>query len=195
MPGDIDPWRLGVVLQISREKAVVGLRPQRRQDGSLVADRLAAEIPYDEVKWANKKPGKQPGANDVLNVGDVIYVAPKDPDNLQGAWSLMQIPEVGGGMVVMDPHTGRVLAIVGGFSFASASSTAPDRRAASPVRRSSRSSTLPRSTTATSRPASSSTPRSPSSRAPASTSGSRATTADSSMARRLCASASSTRAT
>ncbi len=118
MPGDIEPWRLGVVLQIAREKAVVGLRPQRRQDSSLVTDRLAAEVPYDEIKWANKKPGKQPGAGDVLHVGDVVYVAPKDPDNPQGAWSLMQIPEVGGGMVVMDPHTGRVLAIVGGFSFA-----------------------------------------------------------------------------
>ncbi len=30
----------------------------------------------------------------------------------------MQIPEVGGGLVAMDPHTGRVLAVVGGFSFA-----------------------------------------------------------------------------
>jgi penicillin-binding protein 1A len=118
IPGDIEPWRLGVVLQVGREKAVVGLRPQRRQDNSLVADRQAADVPYDEIKWANKKSGKQAGASDVLNVGDVVYVAPKDPDNLQGAWSLMQIPEVGGGMVVMDPHTGRVLAIVGGFSFA-----------------------------------------------------------------------------
>ena len=118
VPGDIEPWRLGVVYQVSREKAVVGLRPQRRQDGSLVPDRQAVEVPYDEIKWAHKKGGKQAAASDVLNVGDVIYVAPKDPDNLKGPWSLMQIPEVGGGMVVMDPHTGRVLAIVGGFSFA-----------------------------------------------------------------------------
>ena len=117
-PGDIQPWRLGVVLQASREKAVVGLRPTRRQDGSLAPDRVAAEVPYDEVKWANKKPGKQPGVTDILNAGDVVYVAPKNPDDPQGVWSLMQIPEVGGGMVVMDPHTGRVLAMVGGFSFA-----------------------------------------------------------------------------
>lgn len=117
-PGDIQPWRLGVVLQASREKAVVGLRPNRAQDGSIAPDRFAVEVPYDEVKWANKKPGKQPGATDVLNVGDVIYVSPKNPDDLKGAWSLMQIPEVGGGIVVMDPHTGRVLAMVGGFSFA-----------------------------------------------------------------------------
>jgi penicillin-binding protein 1A len=48
----------------------------------------------------------------------VIYVSPKNPDDPQGVWSLMQIPEVGGGIVVMDPHTGRVLAMVGGFSFA-----------------------------------------------------------------------------
>ena len=118
VPGDIAPWRLGVVLQVTREKAVVGLRPQRRQDGSLAPDRQAAEVPYDEIKWAIKKASKQSSVGDVLNVGDVVYVAPKDPDNPQGAWSLMQIPEVGGGMVVMDPHTGRVLAIVGGFSFA-----------------------------------------------------------------------------
>jgi penicillin-binding protein 1A len=55
---------------------------------------------------------------DVLNPGDVIWVAPKDPNKPSGVWSLMQIPEVGGGLVAMDPHTGRVHAVVGGFSFA-----------------------------------------------------------------------------
>jgi penicillin-binding protein 1A len=118
VPNDIDPWRLGVVTRVSREKAEIGLRPERRQDGSLTPERPGVQVPYDEIKWANKKPGKQPGAGDVLSVGDVIYVAPKDPEKLTGDWSLMQIPDVGGGMVVMDPHTGRVLAIVGGFSFA-----------------------------------------------------------------------------
>lgn len=117
-PNDIAPWRLGVVLKVEREKATIGLRPHRQQDGSLVAEREAVEVPYEEIKWANKKPGKQPGAGDVLNVGDVIYIAPKNPDEPQGLWSLMQIPEIGGGIVVMDPHTGRVLASVGGFSFA-----------------------------------------------------------------------------
>jgi penicillin-binding protein 1A len=54
----------------------------------------------------------------VLSLGDVIYVAPKDPKDLAGTWSLMQIPEVGGAIVAMDPNTGRVFADVGGFSFA-----------------------------------------------------------------------------
>ena len=92
----------------------------RKQDGSLTADRHAVEITLDEIKWA-KVPGKrtEPKAvADILAPGDVIYVAPKDEANLAGTWSLMQIPEVGGGLIAMDPHTGRVLAVVGGFSFA-----------------------------------------------------------------------------
>ena len=39
-------------------------------------------------------------------------------DSLKGQWSLQQVPAVSGALVAMDPHTGRVLAIVGGFSFA-----------------------------------------------------------------------------
>jgi penicillin-binding protein 1A len=118
VPGDIQPWRLGVVLEVQRAKAVVGLRPGRQADGNIAPEREAVEIPYEEIKWANKKPSKAAGVGDVLATGDVIYVAPKDPANLQGVWSLMQIPEVGGGMVAMDPHTGRVHAVVGGFSYA-----------------------------------------------------------------------------
>lgn len=119
-PHDIAPWRLGVVLSMEKTKAVVGLKPQRKQDGSLTAERHAVEITLDEVKWA-KVPGKRTEPKqiaDILAPGDVIYVAPKDEKDPAGAWSLMQIPEVGGGLIAMDPHTGRVLAVVGGFSFA-----------------------------------------------------------------------------
>ncbi|HRK18503.1 MAG TPA: penicillin-binding protein 1A [Hyphomicrobiaceae bacterium] len=118
VPSDIVPWRLGVVIGVEARKATIGLRPSRQPDGKLVPDREAVEIPYDEIKWANKKPSRTPGVGDVLSIGDVIWVAPKDPNNIQGVWSLMQIPEVGGGLVAMDPHTGRVHAVVGGFSFA-----------------------------------------------------------------------------
>ncbi len=50
----------------------------------------------------------------MLSPGDVIYV---DPLEQQGQYRLRQVPEISGAMVVMDPHTGRVLAMVGGFSF------------------------------------------------------------------------------
>ncbi len=122
---DIAPWRLGVVLDVQKSKVVVGVRPTRQQDGTLAPAREAVEIAFDEMKWAGRfiatdKPKgaapKQP--SDLLALGDVIYVAPKDAANIAGAWTLMQVPEVGGGLVAMDPHTGRVLAVAGGFSYA-----------------------------------------------------------------------------
>ncbi|MGF1651483.1 MAG: penicillin-binding protein 1A [Hyphomicrobiaceae bacterium] len=124
VPTDIAPWRLGVVLDAEAQRAIVGLRPERRMDRTLPDDRQAIELNLQSVVWAgpfvatDKAKGREPRrVTDVLAVGDVVYVAPKDPENLGGQWELMQIPEVGGGLVAMDPHTGRVLAVVGGFSF------------------------------------------------------------------------------
>ncbi len=117
-PSDILPWRLGVVLKTEAAKAIVGLNPEKQQDGTLVDDRQAVEIGFDEIKWAKKSGEPAPKAvTDVLAPGDVIYVAPKEPKDLGGVWSLMQIPEVSGGIIALDPNTGRVLADVGGFSF------------------------------------------------------------------------------
>ena len=119
-PTDIQPWRLGVVLDAQKSKAVIGLKPARQQDGKLVPAREAVEVGFDEIKWAKAAPKKvEPkSVTDVLSPGDVVYVSPKDRDNPTGVWSLMQIPEVSGGLLAMDPHTGRVLAVAGGFSFA-----------------------------------------------------------------------------
>ncbi|MHA1574345.1 MAG: penicillin-binding protein 1A, partial [Alphaproteobacteria bacterium] len=118
-PDDISPWRLGVVLTADAKKAVVGLKPTKEQDGKLVDTREAVEIAFEEVKWAKSAKAKTvpKAVTDVLSPGDVIYVAPKDPEDISGVWSLMQIPKVSGGIIAMDPHTGRVLAVVGGFSF------------------------------------------------------------------------------
>ncbi len=51
-----------------------------------------------------------------MKPGDVIFV--QKNDGADGAYSLRQVPEVEGGLIAMDPHTGRVLAMVGGFSYA-----------------------------------------------------------------------------
>ena len=65
--------------------------------------------------------GKTPTAvAQVLAPGDVIYADPlfdKDGKPVEGQYRLRQLPEVSGAMVAMDPWTGRVLAMVGGFSF------------------------------------------------------------------------------
>tara|TARA_Y100000741_G_C18262335_1_gene560933 strand:+ start:4364 stop:6751 length:2388 start_codon:yes stop_codon:yes gene_type:complete len=50
---------------------------------------------------------------DVLMKNDIIYVSIKD----NGDYVLEQIPDINGGIVVMDPHSGRVVALSGGFDF------------------------------------------------------------------------------
>ncbi len=81
-PNDIQPWRLGVVLKVDAAKAIVGLNPEKQQDGTLVDNREAVEIGFEEVKWAKSAKTKvaPKSVTDVLSPGDVIYVAPKDPE-------------------------------------------------------------------------------------------------------------------
>ncbi len=114
---DIDPWRMAVVLQVDDQSARIGLQPPRDPSGAVVKDREIGIVPLDGVKWA--KPATGPSkpivkVSQVLAAGDVIYV---EPLPAQGQYRLRQMPEISGAMVVMDPHTGRVLAMVGGFSF------------------------------------------------------------------------------
>ena len=119
---DIAPWRLAVALDVSEKVMTVGLQPGRGKDGKLVADREKKIIRLEQAKWARASlEGGKLGPrvrrlSDLLSPGDVFYVAPseKAPD----VWELMQVPEVEGAIVVLDPHTGRVHALVGGFSYA-----------------------------------------------------------------------------
>jgi len=120
VPADVAPWRLAVVLDVTDEAATVGLQPPTLIDGKKAAERETATVPLDLVKWArayvdgSKLGDEIKAVGDVLSPGDVIYVAPsKDA----GKWHLVQMPDVEGALLVMDPHTGRVLAMVGGFSY------------------------------------------------------------------------------
>ena len=64
-------------------------------------------IDYESISWTKKE------FEELLKVGDVIYVK-KIQNN---KYELKQLPKVNGGIVVMDPFTGRVYALSGGFSF------------------------------------------------------------------------------
>jgi penicillin-binding protein 1A len=121
---DISPWRLAVVLETSDQSARIGFQPGRELGGAVSKQRETGIVTLDGVRWA--KPtygafkGKTPTAmSQVLQPGDVIYADPlyKDGNAVDGQYRLRQVPEVSGAMVVMDPWTGRVLAMVGGFSF------------------------------------------------------------------------------
>ena len=65
-------------------------------------------IDFSNVRWTRKKSFK-----DFLKINDIIYVSKEKENN----WNLKQLPKINGAIVVMDPFTGRVLAMVGGFSF------------------------------------------------------------------------------
>ena len=70
-------------------------------------ENLSGVINYENISWTKKE------FKELFKVGDLIYV--ENLDN--NVYELRQLPKVNGGIVVMDPFTGRVLALSGGFSF------------------------------------------------------------------------------
>ena len=89
-------WEIAIVKKISKFSAEIETK-----------EKLKGVIEYKDISWTKKE------LDDLFEIGDVIYVE-KINDN---EFSLKQIPKINGGMVVMDPYTGRVLALSGGFSF------------------------------------------------------------------------------
>jgi penicillin-binding protein 1A len=119
---DLTEWKMAVVTAVDAEGATIGLRPPRQPGTNAVGTaRDTGVIPSSGLQWkqwartASQNAGRAINdAADALQVGDVIYV---DKGEGEGVYRLRQVPEVAGALVAMDPHTGRVLAMVGGFSF------------------------------------------------------------------------------
>ncbi|RFB80804.1 penicillin-binding protein 1A [Methylovirgula sp. 4M-Z18] len=108
--GDVPGWRLAVVLDSSNDQAMrIGMQPKYEKSGDVGPEREIGLVPPDGAKWTNQK------FRTLAGPGDVVYVEalPGKP----GQWRLRQVPEISGAIVAMDPHTGRVLAMVGGFSY------------------------------------------------------------------------------
>jgi len=102
-----ESWSKAVILSTTKDLASIG-----------VENGLLGSIELSSIKWARKfinVNARGPAVkkiNDVLNVGDVILVEKSAKD---GVYNLKQVPDVNGGFVAMDPHTGRVLAMSGGY--------------------------------------------------------------------------------
>jgi penicillin-binding protein 1A len=107
---DIRPWRQAVVLAVDAKGARVGLRPDRDASGAIEAARHTGRIASQGIRWTGKS-----RVGDILRVGDVVHVEPikKATDG----YRLRQIPEISGALVALEPDTGRIRAMVGGFSF------------------------------------------------------------------------------
>lgn len=118
-------WRLAVVRGVEETGVLIAFR-----------DQTTGYIPFSEMRWARpwlegETVGPRPSTpGDVVKAGDVIVVeqmmtAPDEgepeaafDDDGEPLFSLRQIPKVEGAIVALDPHTGRVLALVGGFDYA-----------------------------------------------------------------------------
>ena len=89
-------WSLAIVKKINKFSAEIETE-----------DKIQGVIKYKEISWTKKE------FKNLLQPGDIIYV--KKISDKQ--FSLQQLPKINGGIVVMDPFTGRILALSGGFSF------------------------------------------------------------------------------
>ena len=116
---DVPEWRLAVVLDATEAGLSLGLQPRREVSEALSAERDTITVATEDMGWAMRhlvdgKRVKAKSPAEVLRPGDVVYVEEKPEGD---GWLLRQPPEVEGALVAMDPHTGRVLAMVGGFSY------------------------------------------------------------------------------
>ncbi len=117
VPSDLAPWKVAVVLGMNEEAAAIGF-----PDGS------TGVILLDDMTWARRQledGGLGSGIkapSDAVAAGDVIVVEPAaapEGGAPQDAplFALRQIPAVSGAILAMDPRNGRILAMVGGFSY------------------------------------------------------------------------------
>ncbi len=116
--GSKSGWVKAVVLEVKPDKAVIETEGGNK-----------GEVPLSLLSWARKNlknqgVGEAPKTVDkVFAPGDVIVVekvsasVAKNKGLPENSYNLRQVPNVEGGMIVLDPHTGKVLAAVGGYDF------------------------------------------------------------------------------
>ena len=118
-------WEVAMVKRVPREKAAT----------LLTLDGYEVPMPVEDVEWAKswEPAGLRPGHVVYIEVAreDITPDAPVSeeegedllPQKIEqmtkpvGAATLRQIPKVEGSLLALDPHTGRVLAMAGGYSF------------------------------------------------------------------------------
>ncbi len=89
-------WKIAIIKKISKFSVEIETK-----------DKIVGSIEYKDISWTKKE------FDDLFKKGDIVYVEQINDNK----FSLKQIPKINGGIVVMDPYTGRVLALSGGFSF------------------------------------------------------------------------------
>ena len=89
-------WEIAIIKKINKFEANIETE-----------NNIKGKIKFENLNWTRKN------IDELLKVGDLVYVKKINQED----YELKQLPAVNGGIVVMDPFTGRVLAMAGGFSF------------------------------------------------------------------------------
>ena len=100
---ELDPtlnWLLVEIISLENNTIKFETIDKKRTEGKLY---------FENIKWSIPK---NKSIKDVHKIGDIIFV--KKENNF---WLLKQYPKVNGGLVILDPFTGKILALVGGFNF------------------------------------------------------------------------------
>lgn len=122
VPSGAGDWKAAVVLKVTGASAEIGFDSD-----------VKGKIPLAEMTWARaalKDQKRGPAvrrATDVLAPGDVVLVERvsrkpkikgKEPTEYPpNTYALRQVPEINGAIIALDPHTGRVLAMSGGYDY------------------------------------------------------------------------------
>ena len=93
----VPTWKVAIVTTLGQDAKLV------LQDGT------GGQIPATELPWAHQR----------LKAGDIIYVEPMGDAGGPSQFWLREVPIANGGIVALDPFTGHVLALSGGFSYGS----------------------------------------------------------------------------
>ncbi len=127
-PRDIGDWRMAVVLETTSKSAELAFAPPADfPEGEAFPESDAkGTLALSDILWAKKALARGAVGADLKSVkevvapGDIILVQRKpvkadvDPST---EYNLRQVPKANGSLIAMDPHTGRILAMMGGYSF------------------------------------------------------------------------------
>lgn len=135
LPGGSGTWEAGLVTAVLDDTVTLTLK-----NGATI------NLEFEDVKWASKTYKRDDGSTGLM-IGDVVLAefawkvlraeeaaAPIASEGLtetgdetgltpeplaipEGNATLRQVPKVEGALIALDPHTGRVLAMAGGYSF------------------------------------------------------------------------------
>ena len=116
-PGMLPHWTLGVVLSETPTTARIGWLDEPGEAAGPPAASHVSPMEWGDSSWARTDRGPPRRMADIVKPGDVVMVELTDAGAASERMVLRQEPKVEGALVSLDPTSGRVLALVGGWSY------------------------------------------------------------------------------